>query len=397
MTKEKNNTLSIVATLAIIASLFLLSATIAFAASDNATTNESFTQGLQKDGNLVNVLRSDPSDALGATDGEFVSLGYGGEIVVGFAQNMSGNLSLAVKEFTANAYPLETADVYVGTNPAGPWTFVGEATNDEGEGDEITTLEVGQCYQYVQIIDTTDGDLHNDTSDGFDVDSLTAEYDETCPVVEEPEMQYMGAGRVNISLHSGAMVVNDTETVAKTGGNLADGSYAGAGGHGGDINNNDGDQDVETATTGTGGDGGTGGLGGAVQTGDALAVASVTNTVNSNVVRVGDCECDGEIGRVRVRTHDFAALMNRTGTGANTGDNDALGSYGNDGGNGGSIANANGNGDDDDDGSQEVDDATTGNGGAGGGADAGGSVLTGRAEARTALVNLVNSNRIQVR
>jgi hypothetical protein len=397
MTKEKNNTLSIVATLAIIASLFLLSATIAFAASDNATTNESFTQGLQKDGNLVNVLRSDPSDALGATDGEFVSLGYGGEIVVGFAQNMSGNLSLAVKEFTANAYPLETADVYVGTNPAGPWTFVGEATNDEGEGDEITTLEVGQCYQYVQIIDTTDGDLHNDTSDGFDVDSLTAEYDETCPVVEEPEMQYMGAGRVNISLHSGAMVVNDTETVANTGGNLADGSYAGAGGHGGDINNNDGDQDVETATTGTGGDGGTGGLGGAVQTGDALAVASVTNTVNSNVVRVGDCECDGEIGRVRVRTHDFAALMNRTGTGANTGDNDALGSYGNDGGNGGSIANANGNGDDDDDGSQEVDDATTGNGGAGGGADAGGSVLTGRAEARTALVNLVNSNRIQVR
>ena len=397
MTKEKNNTLSIVATLAIIASLFLLSATITFAASDNATTNESFTQGLQKDGNLVNVLRSDPSDALGATDGEFVSLGYGGEIVVGFAQNMSGNLSLAVKEFTANAYPLETADVYVGTNPAGPWTFVGEATNDEGEGDEITTLEVGQCYQYVQIIDTTDGDLHNDTSDGFDVDSLTAEYDETCPVVEEPEMQYMGAGRVNISLHSGAMVVNDTETVANTGGNLADGSYAGAGGHGGDINNNDGDQDVETATTGTGGDGGTGGLGGAVQTGDALAVASVTNTVNSNVVRVCDCECDGEIGRVRVRTHDFAALMNRTGTGANTGDNDALGSYGNDGGNGGSIANANGNGDDDDDGSQEVDDATTGNGGAGGGADAGGSVLTGRAEARTALVNLVNSNRIQVR
>ena len=394
MTKEKNNTLSIVATLAIIASLFLLSATIAFAASDNATTNESFTQGLQKDGNLVNVLRSDPSDALGATDGEFVSLGYGGEIVVGFAQNMSGNLSLAVKEFTANAYPLETADVYVGTNPAGPWTFVGEATNDEGEGDEITTLEVGQCYQYVQIIDTTDGDLHNDTSDGFDVDSLTAEYDETCPAVEEPTEEYMGAGRVNISLHSGAMVLNETETIANTGGNLADGSYAGAGGHGGDIDNHDGDQDVETATTGAGGNGGAGGLGGAVQTGDALAVASVTNTVNSNVVRVGDCECDGEIGRVRVRTHDFAALMNRTGTAANTGDNDALGSYGNDGGNGGSIANGGG---EEDEGEQEVDDATTGNGGVGGSADAGGSVLTGRAEARTALVNLVNSNRIQVR
>ena len=394
MTKEKINTLSIVATLAIIASLFLLSATIAFAASDNATTNESFTQGLQKNGNLVNILRSDPSEALGATDGEFVSLGYGGEIVVGFAQNMSGNLSLAVKEFTASAYPLETADVYVSTDSAGPWTLVGEATNDEGVGDELTTFMVDQCYQYVQIVDTTDGDLHNNTSDGFDVDSLTAEYDETCPAVEEPTEEYMGAGRVNISLHSGAMVLNETETIANTGGNLADGSYAGAGGHGGDIDNHDGDQDVETATTGAGGNGGAGGLGGAVQTGDALAVASVTNTVNSNVVRVGDCECDGEIGRVRVRTHDFAALMNRTGTAANTGDNDALGSYGNDGGNGGSIANGGG---EEDEGEQEVDDATTGNGGVGGSADAGGSVLTGRAEARTALVNLINSNRIQVR
>jgi hypothetical protein len=394
MTKEKNNALSLVATLAIIVSLFLLSATLAFAASDNATTNESFAQGLQKNGNLVNVLRSDPSDALGATDGEFVSLGYGGEIVVGFTQNMSGNLSLAVKEFTTSAYPLETADVYVSTDSTGPWTFVGEATNNEGVVDEPTILAIAQCYQYVQIIDTTDGDLHNDTSDGFDVDSLTAEYDETCPVVEEPEEEQMGAGRVNISLHSGAVVLNDTETIANTGGNLADGSYAGAGGHGGDIDNNGGDQDVETATTGNGGNGGAGGLGGAIQTGDALAVASITNTVNSNVVRVGDCECDGKIGRVRVRTHDFAALMNRTGTGANTGDNDALGSYGNDGGNGGSIANGNG---DDDDGSQEVDDATTGNGGVGGGADAGGSVLTGRAEARTALVNIVNSNRVRVR
>jgi hypothetical protein len=406
----KNNSLGLATSFALACSLLLFGAATALAASDNASTNESFVQGLQKNGGAVNVLRSNPADALGATDGAFVTLGYGGELTVGFAQNMSGNLLLAVQETTGGVYPLETADVYVSTDATGPWTFVGEATNEAGTDDGITSLAVEGCYQYVQIIDTTDGDLHNDTSDGFDVDSLTADYDETCPVVEEPEDDMPKATHVNISLHSGAMVMNETETVANTGNNLADGSYAGAGGNGGDIDNNGGEQDVEGSATGNGGTGGDAGLGGAVQTGDALAVSSIANTVNSNVVRVDSCDCDGTLGRVRVRTHDFAFVGNRAGTAANTGDNSALGSYAGDAGAGGDIENGNRrghggvqdtrdneNGGDDDDADQEVDDSTTGAGGNGGASDAGGSVLTGTATTRASIVNLVNSNRIRIR
>jgi len=393
--------------------MLLFGAATAFAASDNASTNEGFVQGLQKDGNPVNVLRSNPADALGATDGAYVSLGYGGELTVGFAQNMSGNLLLAVQEVTGGEYPLETADVYVSTDSAGPWTFVGEATNEAGTDDGITTLVVEGCYQYAQIIDTSDGDLHNATSDGFNIDSLTADFDETCPAVEEPE-EPASSMNARISLHSSAMVMNETQTAANTGNNIADGSYAGAGGNGGDIDNGGGEQDVEGSATGNGGTGGNAGLGGAVQTGDALAVSSIANTVNSNVVRVDDCGCEGTaLSRVRVRTHDFAFVGNRAMTAANSGDNSALGSYGGDAGAGGDIDNAddrghggghqnsdtkeNGGNGGDTDADQEVDDSTTGAGGNGGTSDAGGSVLTGAATTRASIVNLVNSNRIRIR
>jgi len=410
----KNNSLGLATSFAVACSLLLFGATAAFAATDNASTNEGFVQGLQKNGAAVDVLRSNPADALGATDGAYVSLGYGGTLTVGFAQNMSGNLTLAVQEVTGGAYPLETADVYVSTDAAGPWTLVGEATNEEGLDDGITTLTVDQCYQYVQIIDTTDGDLHDATSDGFDIDSMTADFDETCPEPEEPHSGMGPQSHAHISLHSNAMVMNETQTTANTGNNLADGSYAGAGGDGGGIENAGGEQDVEGSATGNGGTGGNAGLGGAVQTGDATAVSTIANTINSNVVRTNGGE--ESFNRIRVRTHDFAFLGNRAMTAANTGDNSALGSYAGDAGAGGDIENGDdrghggghenesdredghgngGNGNTDSD--QEVDDSTTGAGGNGGASDAGGSVLTGAAVTRASIVNLVNSNRIQIR
>ena len=375
--------------LALILSLFFVSATLAFAATDNASSNESFSQGLQKNGAVVAPARSDPSAALGVADGSFVSLGYGGELVVGFAQNMSGNLLLTVQEVTGGVYPLETADVYVSTNPAGPWTFVGEATNEEGDGDGASELRVEECYQYVRVVDTTDSSLHNDTSDGFDVDSFTADYDETCP---EPKPQKPTS--VHISLHGDAMVMNHVEAKADTGDNSADGSYAGDGGNGGDIENEYGEQDVEGATTGNGGTGGNSGFGGAVQTGDATASSAIANAVNSTIVRVDGCTCDS-LGKVRVRTHNSAFLMNSIRTKADTGDNYADGSYAGSGGNGGDIENEGGDGDDNAD--QEVDDATTGSGGNGGTSSDGGSVLTGAADARSELTNIVNRVRVLVR
>jgi hypothetical protein len=397
-----NNMLSRLSTLALAVALFLTGATVALAATDNASTDESFAQGLKKNGSPVDLLRSDPTAALGATDGSFVSLGFGGELVVGFDNNMSGNLMLSVQEVTGGAYPLETADVYVSTDPVGPWTHVGQASNEEGLEDGISEFMVEECYQYVRIVDTTDPDLHAATADAFDVDSFTADYDEACPKVHKKKTS------VHISLSSKAMVKNKVRTVANTGGNTAEGSYAGDGGDGGDIENEGGEQDVEGAMTGNGGTGGNSGLGGAVQTGNASASTSLTNTVNSNDIEINNCECEGQLGRVRIRTHDFAYLGNRVGTKANTGDNLANGSEAGDGGDGGDIENGddeypgpifavtNGDDGDDEDNDQEVDDSTTGSGGNGGASDAGGSVLTGHASSRAVIVNNVNSNRIRI-
>jgi len=380
--------------------LFFAGTLTALAATDTASTNESFTQGLQKNGAAVAVPRSDPAQALGASDGQFVSLGYGGEIIVGFNQNMSGNLLLTVQEVTGGVYPLESADVYVSTAATGPWTLVGEATNEGGLEDAATEFAVAECYQFVRVMDTTDAALHDATSDGFDLDSLAADYDVSCPVVEPTDGGQKNS-HTSISLHSKAVVMNDSRTTANTGGNLADGSFGGAGGAGGDIANGGGEQDVEEATTGDGGNGGGAGLGGFVQSGDALAESSVANTVNSTVIRINGCGCDLGSSRVKIRTNDFAMVKNRTMTRANTGDNGALGSYAGDGGAGGDIDNGiygeGEYGDNEEESGQEVDDSTTGNGGTGGNASDGGQVLTGTATTRSAIANIVNSNRIRVR
>ncbi len=386
----------------LILTLFVMSAAMAFAASDNASTNEGFTQGLQKSGATVDIARSNPAQALGAPDSQFVSLGYGGSLILGFAQNMSGNLLLTVQEVTSGSYPLETADVYVGTNPAGPWTYVGEATNDGGAGDESTSFTVSECYQYVRLVDTTDGALHTNTSDGFDVDALTANYDENCPVPESETSSHL-----NISLHNSAMVMNEVETIANTGGNTAAGSYAGGGGNGGSIESAHGEQDVEDSTTGNGGTGGNAGLGGAVQTGNALAEATISNTANSSIIRMSDCGCENAIGRLRIRTKDNAFVANRVLSGANTGDNTADGSYAGTGGNGGAITSgghsmmpstlSNDNNQNSHTGEQEVDGVTTGTGGTGGNGTDGGTVLTGQSTARSIITNLINSTRIRVR
>ena len=389
--------LSTVATVLLAAALMLVGATQALAASEYAATNEAFVQGDQKDGDPVATDRSDASEALGAPDGEFVSLGFGGEIWLGFSQNMKGNLSLAVQEVTSGPYPLETADVYVGTD-TNNWTFVGSVSNEEGTGDGLSTIEgIEQCFQFVRIVDTTDSDLHGNNADGFDVDAVEANYDRECP---KPKKTYR---HIRVSNENVAIVKNISNTDANTGGNYAGGSTGGNGGHGGGVENDGGDQDVEGADTGNGGKGGDAGLGGTIVSGDANANSSVDNVVNSNDTRINTCDCEGK-NRIRVRNSNFAMVFNHSDTDARTGDNAAAGSEAGNGGNGGDIENGNdhfqvrsldngyGYG-----GEQEVDDVTTGNGGNGGVSSDGGQVLTGRATARDTITNLVNTNFTRIR
>lgn len=373
----------------ILALLFaqLFFATTAFAATDYASSVESSSLGTQKGGGPLAADRDDPNDALGAPDSAFVSLGYDGQVVLGFPLSMSGNLSVSVYEVTNGVYPVEQAQIAVSSSPAGPWTIVGTADNTA----DSTTLAVGQCYQYVRVIDTTDETLHNATSDGFDLDAVEATYDEECEVVEEPAGD---DGDVVIKVNSSAAVVNNTEANANTGGNSAGGSTGGDGGNGGSIGGIGSDQDIEGASTGTGGNGGAGGDGGLISTGDANASASTRNLINTTDIVVDRCACAGDdSGDTRIRANSSAFLINNTEANANTGYNRARGSRGGDGGNGGSIGNI----DLGDEGEgQELDDTHTGSGGTGGAGSVGGTVQSGAATSSASTENITNRIGIRV-
>jgi len=362
--------ISLTATLAL---LFVSGATPAFAATANATSVESYTQGLTKGGAAIDPSRDNPNEALGAPDGAFVSLGYGGELILGFNQNMSGSLALSVFETTFSNYPEETANVFVSENAGGPWTSVGTASNENGLEDGKTIFAVGQCFQYVRILDTTDSGPHNNSSDGFDVDAVESEFSENCPPPAH--------GDDTVENDNEATVYNEVVALANTGGNGAGGSEGGNGGRGGDIRNN-GD-DVDDSSTGNGGNGGSGDVGGTIYTGNANANAGVINDVNSNDTEINRCACNGtEDGDVVVMNRNRAMVGNGVYAGANTGENGADGSSGGEGGNGGDIDN---NGDD-------VDDSTTGSGGTGGSGSLGALIQTGHANSNAGVINVVNRN-----
>ena len=211
---------------------------------------------------------------------------------------------------------------------------------------------------------------------------------------------------------NGAMVHNEVMVGANTGRNLADGSYGGSGGSGGNISNIDGSEengDVRDSVTGRGGDGGAAAIGGTVVTGDATVTALVSNDVNNNLTTVDYCACekldedccenseedccenseeDCCDENIRVKNMNFAMLDNRLIVGANTGRNDALGSYGGEGGGGGSIKNS---------GDGDVDGSTTSLGGNGGAGGEGGVVQTGASVAISELMNMVNTNITRIR
>lgn len=87
-------------------------------------------------------------------------------------------------------------------------------------------------------------------------------------------------------------------------------------------------------------------------------------------------------GDTTVKNKNEATVINVVEAGANTGGNKAKGSTGGDGGQGGTIANSNGD--------QNVNYAATGNGGNGGNGGVGGTVDTGNADASATLTNNIN-------
>ncbi|MFH0892727.1 MAG: hypothetical protein V1867_08225 [Candidatus Falkowbacteria bacterium] len=352
---------------------------------DFADSVDEFNQGDQKNGDPVSASRSDPTDALGPNDGDFVSLGFGGDLTLEFPVKASGVLTLATYEITGGAFPLETADVYVSDDGIN-FNFIGEANNDEGEGDGVTTFNVDQCVQYVRLVDTTDPDLHGDTADAYDVDAVSIEYDEVCPDEDGDDEDDNGGVRdlsIEVTNTKTAVITNTVTTLATTGNNTANGGAGGAAGHGGNVTESD-----DANTGGAGGAGGAGGDGGNITTGAATAASRIINRVNVDRTRIAPCDCENDLAssteNIVINNLDTATLVNTANTSALTGDNIADGGDGTDAGNGGSITGS-------------EDDNIGGAGGAGGAAGWGGIITTGPSNSDTRIVNRVNHiiNRIR--
>jgi hypothetical protein len=143
----------------------------------------SSAQGLRKNGSAVLAARSNPTTALIAqttglavdpapVEGTFFSLGFGGNIIVGFNQpftNVPGT-DLTIYEVTGGVYPDELADVEVSASSIGPWTLIGNNV----ARDESLEMVLSSA-QFVRITDQSPIGLFEPEADAFDLDGVQAE------------------------------------------------------------------------------------------------------------------------------------------------------------------------------------------------------------------------------
>lgn len=178
--------------LAIISAIILLGAGAVMAGTPDGASGPwademvSFNQGQRVNGTDVLPERSDPNQALGPAEGtdtiNFVSLGFDGELVLGFENcilNGDGNdieiVETSYDSPSCGAYP-ETVRIYASQDNSS-WEDLGTSCLD-GACD-LGSLPYAK---YVKLVDESDPNDFNGTADGFDVDGVKALYSaETCP------------------------------------------------------------------------------------------------------------------------------------------------------------------------------------------------------------------------
>lgn len=138
-----------------------------------------FSQGLTKDENAVPAIRSNPNAALGVaeddtTEGNFVSLGFGGVLTLRFDNPV--RTGVLVIEATNPNYPLEKAQVAISAD-GNSWTDAGNISQD----GQVSLPENTGCARYVRITDiSVKEDFNEGTADAFDVDGVKAVGTEPC-------------------------------------------------------------------------------------------------------------------------------------------------------------------------------------------------------------------------
>jgi hypothetical protein len=177
------------ATVALAAASVIAAASFASAATVHATSASFISQGLQTNGAAVAANRSNPANAIGAPGAaaiggvNFVSLGIGGSIVLGFAPNQFTGPSTVVFEVTngADTYPEEKALVAVSFDGL-TWTpLAGFATN-KAPGSASTLVVPAGPWTQMRITDATDTSLFYNgvgpsngkpIGDGFDLNAVS--------------------------------------------------------------------------------------------------------------------------------------------------------------------------------------------------------------------------------
>jgi len=142
-----------------------------------------YVKGTRKNGSaLTDPTRTDPTKALGASDGGFVSLGYGGLLILklkdAYFKGNAGSALAVETTFNNDTYPVELAEMYVSGDPDGGWVWVGTASN-KAPGTPPTTVvpldgiaAVPPVVRYVRLVDATVDPNHVTSADGYDVDAV---------------------------------------------------------------------------------------------------------------------------------------------------------------------------------------------------------------------------------
>jgi len=141
-------------------------------------------QGTLKSGApITDSTRTNPTNALGAPNSQFFSLGNGGEIIVEFATPVvdeAGQPDISIHEITNGrfSYPEEKAEVFVSADN-NTYVSIGFATSEPGlvGADGMTLLDINGAVafaKYVKVVDATNYGPHASSADGFDLDSVDA-------------------------------------------------------------------------------------------------------------------------------------------------------------------------------------------------------------------------------
>lgn len=143
---------------------------------------QSSQQGLRIDGTPVTAERSNPLDAVGVAEdnapaGGFYSLGFGGEIVLGYENNIcngpGADVDLELVEGTFEPYPPELVDVYVSPDGVN-FTLAASDVNKDATVGMPGSVPVAR---YVKLIDVSDPGAFTSNptpADGYDVDGVRA-------------------------------------------------------------------------------------------------------------------------------------------------------------------------------------------------------------------------------